>query len=183
MQAPKTPSKAGDQIDSLIQSLSTKWGLQYSRRDEKWSPSRRDPNSLQDKIHACIQYLFYGKGPAKGALEHAIAQFEVYAPSIVSKWRFKPLSDPAVVPMGSGSSTSALRKDFLQKRGDLSHTAVRELLESLYHQLSIVADRVRTGEPFDGSNEIMKPTEIGNRESRPEPLLGKMVLYVSTSRD
>ncbi len=183
MPDPKTPSSAGHQIDNLIQRLLADCGLQYSRREEKWSPSRRDPNSLQDKIHGCIQYLYYRKGPARGALDHAIKQFEAHAPSIKSEWRFKPLSDPAVVHIGSDPSTSAPRKDFLHKRGDLSHTAVRELLESLYHQLSIVADRVRIGEPFDGSNETMKPTEIGNRESLPETLLGKMVLYVSTPRD
>lgn len=146
----KTPSKADAGIENIKTTLSAKWGIQLPARDSAWSPSRRDPNRVEDKIVAFIQFLYFTKPPQEGALDYALDQFDKKAVQIVSKWQFKPYGDSDVLP-SLEASASALKQDFLRKRPTLSETAITELTETLKHFLNLVIDRVKAGKEFPKS--------------------------------
>ncbi|KAL9101734.1 MAG: hypothetical protein Q9163_003032 [Psora crenata] len=146
MPPPTTPSRADDGIERIKQNLAAKWDLHFAARDASWSPSKRDPTSLADKVHGVIQYLYYRKGPASGALEYAIKLFEAQAPLLVSEWRFKPCAELDVTP--TRRESSGLNRDFLSKREKLSSVALEQLMECLYHHLTQVADRVKAGHGY-----------------------------------
>ena len=141
MLSPKTPTKADDGIEQLKQSLSAKWGIQLPARDSAWSPSKLDLTRMEDRILACMQFLYF----REGALYHAIEQFEKYAVTLCSEWQFKPRAEVNVLPSREGS---ALKRDFLRKRGELDHDGVKGLTQSLWHNLNEVAERVKKGEKF-----------------------------------
>ena len=143
---PATPNKADDGIERIKQQLAAIWNLQFPVRDSTWSPSKRDPTSLPDKIHGLIQYLYYGKGHALGALDYAIKQFEKQAPLILSQWQFKPRAELGVVP--SRHEPSEMKREFLHKRHSLSRDAIDQLMECLYHHLQEVAGRVKSGHDY-----------------------------------
>ena len=143
----KTPSKADAGIENIKRSLSVKWGIQLSARDETWSPSKRDLSRVEDKIEALIQFLYFKKPPQEGALDYALTQFEQNAVQIISKWHFKPYGEPDLLP-SSQASKSALKEDFLKKRPTLSEKAIKELGQNLGHLLNLVVDRVKCGEEF-----------------------------------
>jgi len=140
---PSTPSKADDGIEQLRILLSQKWSISIPRRDFTWSPSRRDPNQVEDKISARIQFLYF----KEGALTFAINEFEKRAYPIRSNWQYKPRGDPDVLPSREpGAST--LRQDFLRKRASLGEGEVRLLTESLLLCLDQTIKRIRSGEKF-----------------------------------
>lgn len=145
---PSTPTKADDGIERLKQSLSAKWGIQFPNRDSAWSPSRRDPNRVEEKILAIIQFLYF----REGALHHAIEQFEKTAATINSQWQYKPRGEAGVIPSrGEGrdlTRESAVKQDFLHKRAPLEESAIKDLTESLWHHLCITAERVKGGEKY-----------------------------------
>ena len=141
---PTTPSQAGNDIESLKTSLSVKWGIRFLPRDLVWSPSRRDLSRLEDRIHECIRFLYFQKN---GALDHAIDQFEKHAATVYSDWQFKPRGELGVVPTREASK-SGLKKDFLHKRTPLGDAAVKDLTDSLWNNLSQIAERVKKGEKF-----------------------------------
>ena len=141
---PTTPSKADNDIEGLKTSLSAKWGIKFIPRDLVWSPSRRDLSRLEDKIHERIRFLYFQKD---GSLDHAIHQFEKHAATVYSNWQFKPRGELDVVPMRE-SSNSGLKRDFLHKRAQLGDDAVKDLTESLWNNLSQIAERVMKGEKF-----------------------------------
>ena len=143
MLQPTTPSKADDEIESIKLSLTAKWGIVFPARDSGWSPSRRDPNCLEDQILKWIQFLYWNGG----ALGYAVEEFESNAVKIHSQWQFKPRGDADVLPSREAPQ-SALRHDFLHKRVELGEAAVKELTESLRDHLSHVVGRVRNGENF-----------------------------------
>ena len=143
---PSTPTRAGkadDGIEQLKQSLSAKWGIQFPTRDPAWSPSRRDPNRREDRISAVIQYLYF----RDGALGYAIEQFEKNARAVYSQWQIKPRAEPDLLPsmesMGHG-----VTQDFLHRRRAFEGDALRDITESLWWNLSQIADRVKAGEKF-----------------------------------
>jgi len=143
---PSTPTKAGkadDGIERLKQSLSAKWGIQFPVKDSTWSPSRRDPNRVEDRILAVIQFLYF----RDGALHYAIEQFEKTATTVYSKWQFKPRGEADVLPSREGPE-SAVKRDFLHKCAQLEESAIKELTESLWLNLSLIKDRVKAGEKF-----------------------------------
>lgn len=140
---PSTPTKADDGIERLKQSLFVKWSIQFPSRDSAWSPSRRDPNRVEDKILAVIQFLYF----RDGALQVAVEQFEKCAGTVYSKWQFKPRGEPDMIPSREGVE-STVKRDFLRKRGQLEGSAVKEVTESLWWNLSQIADRVKAGEKF-----------------------------------
>ena len=141
---PTTPSKADNDIEGLKTSLSAKWGIKFPPRDLVWSPSRRDLSRLEDRIHERIRFLYFQKD---GSLTYAIDQFERHAASVYSHWRFKPRGELDVVPTREASE-NGLGRDFLHKRAPLGDDAVKELTESLWNNLSQIAERVRKGEEF-----------------------------------
>ena len=137
MQHPTTPSKADDEIESIKISLAAKWGISLPPQGSIPSPSRRDLNRTEDRILACMQFLYW----KKGALGSAIDQFEQQAVAVYSQWQFKPLAEPDVLPARE-ASRSALRQDFLYKRVELGEVAAKELMTCLWNTLSEVAGRV-----------------------------------------
>ncbi|KAL9125091.1 MAG: hypothetical protein Q9217_005654, partial [Psora testacea] len=146
MPPPTTPTKPDDGIEEIKRTLTAKWNLQFPARDSNWSPSKKDPTSLPDRVQGVIQYLYYGKGPALGALDYAIEQFDAQASLIVSKWQFKPRAELGIIP--THREPSALNRDFLHKRKGLSGIAREELMKCLHHHLTQVADKVRNGRNY-----------------------------------
>lgn len=140
---PNTPKRADDGVERLKQSLSAKWGITLPLRDSTWSPSRRDPNRPEEQISTRLHFLYY-KGEAA---EVAIEQFERQATKVFSKWQYKPQADPDVLPSRE-SSTSILRRDFLQRREEVPPEAVKELTQTLLHHLVLISNRVKAGEKF-----------------------------------
>lgn len=152
---PSTPSKADDKIEEIKLSLAQKWGINLPPRDINWSPSRRDPNRLEDKILSRIQYLYF-KG---GALAIAVDEFENRAKAIYSEWRYKPRADSSVLPTCPGGDSYLRRRD-LPDEG-----AVQLLTETLLLCLDQVSDRVRSGERF--------PDHERKKGQHPEVPVGK----------
>lgn len=140
---PSTPSKADDGIEKIKRSLSQDWGLNLPPRDASWSPSRRDPNRLEDRILARIQFLYF-KG---GALALAIGDFEKRAITLYSEWRYKPRGESSVLPSREPGD-SALRRDFLHRRDPPEEAGIKMLTETLLLCLDQMSERVRSGEKF-----------------------------------
>lgn len=143
MLQPSTPSKADDGIEQIKRSLAQRWAIDLPPRDTNWSPSRRDPNRLEDKILARVQYLYF-KG---GALPLAINDFEQRAISIYSEWRYKPRAESTVLPSREPGD-SALRRDYLRRREVPDESGVKMLTETLLLCLDQISERVRSGERF-----------------------------------
>ena len=142
-----TPSKGHAAIEGIKRSLSAKWGIQFPARDSTWSPSKRNPNRVEENVLKWIQFLYFRKEPQEGALDYALNQFEENAVQIISKWRFKPHGEAEVLPTLE-EPRSALKQDFLKKRPALSEREVTELTENLNHFLESIVDRVKAGEKF-----------------------------------
>ena len=160
---PTTPSKADNDIEKLKTSLSAKWGIRFPPADFILSPSRRDLSRTEDRILGCMQFLYWKKD---GSLGYAIDQFEKHAATVYSHWQFKPQGDPDVVPRREASK-SRLKKDFLHKQAPLSAAAVKDLTESLWNNLSQIAERVKKGEKFakplvesEDCNLLLKSTRL-----------------------
>ena len=141
---PTTPSKADNDIESLKTSLSAKWGIRFPPTDFILSPSRRDLSRTEDRIVVCMQFLYWKKD---GSLGYAIDQFEKHAATVYSHWQFKPRGEQDVVPTREGSK-SGPKKDFLHRQAPLGESAVKDLTESLWSNLSQIAERVKKGEKF-----------------------------------
>ena len=143
--SPQTPSKVDDGIERVKQLLSAKWGIRFpARANLPTTPSKRDLSLAEEKISSLIQFLYYRE---RGALDHAIEQFEQNAFHIKSQWRFKPHGEPDVLP-SLARSQSALRQDFLKRRPVFSPQETIELTECLRDSLKKVVDRVKVGEKF-----------------------------------
>lgn len=151
---PQTPTKADDGIEKLKLSLSTKWGIQWPIRDALWSPSRKDPNRVEDKILACIQYLYF----RNDALAYAVEQFEKHVLVLCSGWQFKPHAELDVLP-SIEPHKSFLRHEFLRKRDEIPKAAVKELTEILWSTLSQIAERAKAGEIFRKSESGCNVTD------------------------
>lgn len=153
---PRTPSKADDGIERVKQALCTKWGIQLPERDLFWSPSRRNPDRPEEKISTFIQFLYF----RDGALDTAIHNFEQNAANIHSEWQYKPKADPDVIP-GRERSKHGSRETFLRKRDSLPEAAVKELRDSLLHNLWLIVERVKSGEKFSKSGSVECPGGMG----------------------
>ena len=147
MLLPRTPSKVNDGLESRKKSLEALWGLHFKPRNSSWSPSKRDLGLLEDRVDGLMQYLFWCKGTSAGALDYAISQFEEQAPSILSRWIFKPGAESDVV-LYRPPSESRLREDFLSKRNELGDEAKKDLLACLYNKLSLVAESIKSGQSY-----------------------------------
>ena len=143
---PKTPSKADadTEIEDIKKSLTAKWRIEFPARDSTWSPSRRDPKRVEDRISARIQLLFFKD---KRKLYSILKQFDKNAIQIESKWQFKPHAERDVVP-SSETPNSALRQEFLKKRSTLSEDAIKELTKNLEHCLRPTADQATAVEKY-----------------------------------
>ncbi|KAG8529683.1 uncharacterized protein KY384_005164 [Bacidia gigantensis] len=175
MQQIKTPLKEDDGITRLKQSLSARWGMRFAARDNSWSPSKRDPTSLDDKIHGCIQYLFWRKGNEAAALDYALAQFERHAPAIVADWVFKPRAEADVIPTRS-SKDSSVNREFLKRRNELTDDNNQTLKQCLLQKLNEVADKLKRGASYITVPTIMPSIEeSGNKDpiKKAKPNAGK----------
>ena len=142
MNPPVTPTKAGDDINSIIRNLSGKWNLQISLRDSLWSPSRNTSKSTESQIYSAVQYLYWQKGKTEGALAHAIAQFEDLARK---NWVPKPRAEPDLLPRSDRPNTH--HHPFLKTRGN-SDEQTEHLQAILLGVLKTIVDKVKVGDPY-----------------------------------
>ncbi len=128
MSLPTTPSKADDPIERAKQSLTANWGIKFPPRDPVASPSKRDSNAIDERIHSYIQYLYYSKSTIEGAtpLNFTLAEFDQEAPNIISSWQFKPRAETGVIPTRS-QTDSSLRRDFLHRRNELPDSLSKKI--------------------------------------------------------
>ena len=161
---PITPTKSSDGVENIKKSLAARWGLQFPPRDS--SPSRRDPHTIEEKIHNCLNYLFWRQGFDAGALDYALSQFERQAPAVASKWVFKPKADTDVLP-SQKLQDSKLINDFLHTRPNLSKIQMNEMMVCLHEKLNEVADLVKNGQSYiQPPVEVMSSIEaVGNQPS------------------
>lgn len=131
MPNPGTPLKADEGINGIILDLSAKWRLQLPLRDKNWSPAKHANQSVEHQIHSSIRYLYFKDRPA---LDEAIRQFERQAPSIDTKWPFKPKADADVIPTRTRLA-AARREEFLINQVDKEEKAVAELRKCLLEKL------------------------------------------------
>ena len=92
--------------------------------------------------YVSVQYLYWQRGKAEGALAHAIAQFEDLARR---DWVPKPHAEPDLLPRSVRPNTH--QDTFLKTRGssDEEATYLRELLHTV---LKSVAHKVKVGDSF-----------------------------------
>lgn len=155
MASPRTPTKAkaGTDINSVIQTLSDRWNLEIPVRDTLWSPSKNPSKFNENQIYSAVQYLYFQKGDAEGALSHAITKFEEHARK---NWVSKPGADPDVLPIRSTRASTRLSgkgsppdgKGFLRTR-NISDVKAAELRDTLLSILKSVAADVRAGAHFE----------------------------------
>ena len=166
-----TPTKSSDGVDNIKKSLSAKWGLYLPPRDS--SPSRRDPHALEEKIHNCLNYLFWRKGFDAGALEYALSQFERHAPAVVSKWVSKPKAERDVLPSRQ-LQDSKLKADFLKTRPNLAKGQMEDMMACLHESLNEVADRVKSGQSYIQPPPTEVVSSVEAIESEPTGKLEKL---------
>ena len=143
MPPPNTPTKAikaGNDINSLIQTISGEWSLHLPVRDAQWSPSKNSNKSIENQIYAAVQYLYFKD---EEALEYAVAEFKDHARK---NWVPKPRAEPDVLP-SRGLPASTRQETFLRTR-DISDTKAAELREALLDVLKSVAEKVKAGVPY-----------------------------------
>lgn len=160
MNPPVTPTKAGKDIDSIVKDLSDRWNLQITPRDSLWSPSRNTNKSTKSQIYSAIQYLYWQRGKAEGALAHAIAHFE----DIARKgWVPKPRAEPDVLPRNNNPNTH--QDDFLKTRGSSDEEA-EHWRETLLGVLKSVVEKVKAGDSYpileEGPNNCKLTVSLAN---------------------
>ena len=145
MLPPVTPTKAkaGSYINLLLQDLSDRWNLQLPVRDALWSPSRNTHKSIESQIYSVVQFLYWRKGKAEGALNHAVAEFEENARR---EWIAKPRAEFGVIPSRNNRATA--QQDTFLKRRDISTEKAAELAETFLSVLKSVADQVNAGAAY-----------------------------------
>ena len=131
MPDPKTPLKADEGINRIISDLSVTWRLELPIRDKNWSPAKHDVQTVEQQIYSSVRFLFFKDPPA---LEAAINQFRRQAPSINSKWRFKPLAEADVIPSRTRLA-SARREESLVDQVEKDEKAIAELRECLLEKV------------------------------------------------
>lgn len=73
---PRTPNRRpGDQINEIVLSLESRWGLGLSVRDKLFSPSASN-GSIPDKVYNKIQRVYFKKGKP---LDRILAEFNSHA--------------------------------------------------------------------------------------------------------
>ena len=94
MSAPRTPTKQGDEINSIIIRLNTDWGLDLRLRQKYESPSQ-SRGKHEDQIYPILQFLFFR---SRTTLDKALAKFDSHASSAHSNWTFKPRAEVDTLP-------------------------------------------------------------------------------------
>lgn len=73
---PCTPNRRpGDEINEIVLSLESRWGLGLSARDKLFSPSASN-GSIPDKVYSKIQHMYYKK---RKPLDRILAEFNSHA--------------------------------------------------------------------------------------------------------
>ena len=144
MLPPSTPTKAikaDNDINTRVQNLSLKWGLQLPVRDTSWSPSRSSNKSSEQQIYAYVRWLYFKD---QSALDYAVANFENHAGKY---WVAKPRADPDLLP--SRNSRAGTRQDtFMRTRDIPSDREATEFKDQLLEVLKGTADKIRDGLPY-----------------------------------
>ena len=154
---PSTPTKGSkehNEINSVIQNLSTSWNLDLPVRDASWSPSRNTAGSGENEIYQRVKFLYWKD---KQALNCAVAEFERRAKS---NWVQKPRADPGVLP--SRSVRSSTRRDTFLKKRSISDEEAADLRNVLVDVLESVSKKVKEGKPYTFENELQKGYSIEN---------------------
>ena len=157
MNPPVTPTKAGNDINSIVKTLSGKWNLQITLRDSLWSPSKNTSKSTESQIYSAVQYLYWRKGKTEGALAHAIAQFEDLARK---SWVPKPRAEPDLLPRSDRLNTH--HHPFLKTLGS-SDEQTEHLQGILLGVLKTVVDRVKVGDTYPIPEERPHNCELPGR--------------------
>ena len=117
MSVPTTPTKQGQDINRLLRSLNTEYGLTLPVRDAPISPSKIPRHDRRDeRIYQKIRYLSF-KDPQ--ALQLACSHFKIHAKQQESLWVYKPHAETDTLP----SQPSA---------GFLSHNGAYPKLNDVY---------------------------------------------------
>ena len=96
MSVPTTPTKQGQDINRLLRSLNTEWGLRLPVRDTPISPSKIPGHDRRgERIYQKIRYLSF-KDPK--ALQIVCANFEAHAKQQESLWVYKPHAETDTLP-------------------------------------------------------------------------------------
>ena len=153
MFSPSTPtrgSKADDEINTVIQGLSAKWGLQLPVRDALWSPSKSTVNAGENNVYQRVKYLYWKD---KRALNCAVAEFERRARTN-SNWVPKPHADPDVLP--SRSIRPSTRHDTFLKKRSFSDKEAAALTNVLVDVLKTVTEKIAAGLPYTFENGLQE---------------------------
>ena len=152
MSVPTTPTKQGEDINRLLRSLNTEWGLRLPVRDKPISPSkipRRDRRG--ERIYQKIRYLSF-KNPE--ALQVACAQFETHAKQQESLWVYKPHAETDILPSRPAAEFLLRKKAYSRfnevsevDRDALEETLLRFLDEAVKGRSLFTSRRL---EPNDG---------------------------------
>ena len=140
MVPPKTPSKADDGLNKIVTSLEARWNLQFPVRDSTWSPSKvQEPKPVGEQV---LSRLIFLNHKDKDGLRNAIESFEKQAPTIGSRWTFKPRADHDTVPSRLPSE-SPLAQSFLSHRPPITDAMATELMQLLLHILTLTVDQAK----------------------------------------
>lgn len=72
---PRTPNRRPDQINEIVLSLESRWGLGLSVRDKLFSPGASN-GSIPDKVYNKIRRVYFKKGKP---LDRILAEFNSHA--------------------------------------------------------------------------------------------------------
>jgi len=137
MNPPTTPTKKGEEVNRLLQSLNTRWGLRLPVRNTPYSPSKTvNPEGRSERIYQKIRFLYFKN---EDALQWARTQFEDHAQQQQpSKWIFKPLGDTDTLPVRRPSDSLLHRDSYA--RFNVSEATLDSLEETLLHFLDKAID-------------------------------------------
>lgn len=137
---PRTPTKADDEITTIITSLAAKWDLKFPARDATYSPSKvKDPSRAEEQVMNLLRFLVF-KDP-KG-LTDALERFETHAEMVFSQWQYKPRADLDVIPRRHPADSS-LQSDTFLRRSKVTDATAGELMKSLLHHLKLAGEHVK----------------------------------------
>ena len=139
MNYPKTPTKKGEEINRLVQSLNNKWGLRLPDKTIPFSPSKvANPDGTGEKIYGLIRFLYFQRHED---LQRACEQFEKHARQQAVQWVHKPQADTDTLPSRKLSDSVLRRGSYPRVNGvDGVSEAVVSLEEVLLRFLAEARD-------------------------------------------
>ena len=137
MLPPSTPTKAikaDIDINTRVQYLALKRGLQIPLRDTSWSPSRSSNKSSEQHIFVYVRWLYFTD---EFALVYAVAKFENYAGK---NWVAEPRADLAVRTTSSQYPSKHASGYISKDAGQSQRWQAAELRDQLLSVLKATTD-------------------------------------------